>query len=381
MADGAENDQERRLPATERRLERAREEGHVPRSRGLTTAAILGAAAMLFWFAGPSLIHGCDDLLARGLSFGRAEAFGTVALSQHTTGTTLRGLAIAVPLCLVMAAAAVAAPVLLGGWVFTGKPLVPDFGRLSPARGLGNIFSLNALAELVKMLLESSAVVGAVYLYVRYNYPRFATLTAASERAGYAEVGHLVVVSFMLIVLALSVSTAVDVALTLWRYHRDLRMTVEEVKQEARESEGDPQVKARIRNQQRAVARRRMMQQVPKADVVVTNPTHYAVALKYEEGRSVAPRVVAMGMHAIAQRIREIATEAGVPLVEAPPLARALYAQCELGREIPQPLYTAVAQVLAFVFNLRRSSERVSDEPYSLPDVEVPPGLDPLEAV
>jgi flagellar biosynthetic protein FlhB len=272
---------------------------------------------------------------------------------------------------------------LLGGWVFTSKPLIPDFGRLSPARGLGNIFSFNGVAELAKMLLEAGTVVAAVSLYVKLNYPSFAALSASAGGAGYAAMGRLVITAFMLIVLALAGSTAVDVVLTLWRYHRGLRMSVQEVKQESRESEGDPQMKARIRNQQRAIARRRMMQQVPRADVVVTNPTHYAVALKYEEGRNAAPVVLAMGMHAIAQRIREVAVDAGVPLVEAPPLARALYTHCDLGREIPQPLYTAVAQVLAFVFNLRRHDSRMSREPYELDNVDLPPlppGLDPMEA-
>src|SRR5579871_275295 len=375
MADGAENDQERRLPATERRLERAREEGHVPRSRGLTTAMILGAAALLFWLAGPHFVHACDDLLSHGLSFGRAEAFGGPALAQHTTGLAMRGLAVALPLCLALAAAAVAAPLILGGWVFTTQPLTPDFGRLSPSRGLRNIFSFNGVSELAKMLLEAGAVAGAVYAYVRMNYAQFATLSAASADSGYAMLGRLVLTAFALIVVALSLSTAVDVVLTLWRYHRDLRMSVQEVKQESRESEGDPQIKARIRNQQRAIARRRMMQEVPRADVVVTNPTTYAVALKYEEGRSTAPRVVALGMHAVAQRIRDIAADAGVPLVEAPPLARALYAHCDLGDEVPQALYTAVAQVLAFVFNLRRLPGSTSSQPYELDNVEVPPGL------
>jgi len=380
MADGGENDQERRLPATERRLERAREDGHVPRSRGLTTAMILAAAATLFWVAGPYLMHSCAELLARGLSFGHAEAFGMTALSQHARGTAMRGLAVAVPFGFALAAAAIAAPLLLGGWVFTGKPLVPDFSRLSPARGLGNIFSFNGLSELIKVLLEAGTVALVVYLFVRFNYAEFASLSTAADGSGYAVVGHLVLSSFILVVAALSVSTAVDVVLTLWRYHRGLRMSVQEVKQEARESEGDPQIKARIRNQQRALARKRMMHQVPKADVVVTNPTHYAVALSYAEGRQAAPRVVAMGMHAIAQRIREIATEAGVPIVESPALARALYAHCDLDKEIPHTLYTAVAQVLAFVFNLRRQNERVSEEPYEMPGVEVPPGLDPQEA-
>jgi len=377
MADGADNDQEKRLPATERRLERAREEGHVPRSRGLTTVMILAAAAILFWLAGPRIVADAGGLLADSLHFGHDEAFRPAAMQRHVSRAVLHALVLLLPIGLALAASAVAAPLLLGGWVFTTKPLAPDFGRLAPGNGLRNMLSVNALIELGKVLLQAAAVAAVIAVYVSLNASEFAALTGAAGTSGFTLMGRLVLVSFGLVVAALSLGTAVDVMATLWRYHRDLRMSVQEIRQEQRESEGDPQLRARIRNQQRSMARRRMMQEVPKADVVITNPTRYAVALRYEEGRHAAPRLVAAGMHAVAKRIREIAVESAVPVVEAPPLARALYAHGELGREIPASLYTAVARVLAFVFNLRREAGTVSGEPYSIDGIELPEGLDP----
>jgi flagellar biosynthetic protein FlhB len=202
-------------------------------------------------------------------------------------------------------------------------------------------------------------------------------LQAESTSAALQHAVHLVGTSCAAIVASLVLISAIDVPWQLWSYHRKHRMSKEEVRQENKESEGDPHVKAAIRRQQQAMARRRMMAEVPKADVVVTNPTHYAVALQYQDGTMRAPRVVAKGTELVAQRIRELAREHGVPLLEAPPLTRALYRHCDLGREIPAALYTAVAEVLAWAFQLNRWQTAGGVQPRTPRDLPVPADLDP----
>ena len=380
MAAGADDDQERKLAPTERRLERAREEGQVPRSRSLSTALMLGAAAGTLALLGRSLFDASRHLLARGLTFGYEEAFRDDFASLHGSALVADGLLIAMPVCVATALAAIAASLALGGWSFSTRGLTPDFSRLSPLKGLGKLFSLNATLDLGKLLLESVVVVTVVVVFVRSRYAEFATLDALAGKMGHAQLGSLVVSAFGVMVVALAMVAAIDVGLSIWRHRRDLRMSLQDIRDESREADGDPHVKAKIRSQQRQMAQRRMMQAVPDADVVVTNPTRYAVALRYDEARSAVPRVVAKGTGEVAARIREIAVESGVALVEAPPLARALHKHCEIGADIPQALYTGVAQVIAFIYNLRSTTTRPSATPYAGLAVEVPAELDPLTA-
>lgn len=272
---------------------------------------------------------------------------------------------------------AIAAPMLISGWLFSWNSLVPKFNRLNPISGMGRMFSLNSLVELAKALLKAALIGGAGVWTIWHNKEAVLSLIAAPLAVGAGHMGDLVITSFLSIAGTMVLIAGVDVPFKLWDHYRKLKMTKEEVRQENKETDGDPYIKARIRAKQREAARKRMMSEIPKADVIVTNPTHYSVALKYEDGKMRAPRVVAKGSHLLALKIREIGQQHNIPLLEAPPLARALYHHAELGDEIPQTLYNAVAEVLAYVYQLRRHREYGGKVP-NLPDaLEVPAELDP----
>ena len=373
-----EQDQERHLPASQKRLDDAREHGQVPRSRELTTAVLLLGAAAMFAAGGPLMMHASSDFMGDALTLSPALAFDTAAAMRRGAEIGASGLLIAAPLFLLLFVIALSAPLLLGGWMFTMEPALPDFSRLDPLKGLVNLLSWQALAELGKALAKVSLVGLAAYLVLSGQQAETMAYPGMAPSAALASMGDLVVQDFLLIATVLLAVALADVPLQLWRHGRGLRMSMEEVKREARESEGDPQLKARIRQRQREGARRRMMSAVPKADVVVTNPAHYAVALSYQSAMR-APRVVAKGRDEVAAKIREIAAEHGVPLLEAPPLARALYAHADIESEIPAALYNAVAQVLAYVYQLRAA---VGNRTPAAPgEIEVPAELDPYNAV
>ena len=368
---------ERTEPASPRRLEQAREEGQVARSTELTTFAIVLAGAGALWLYGGSLSGQLRALTRSTLGFERAAAFDTEVMLELLYARSTEALAAFLPLGLALLAAALAAPLLLGGWVFSAKALQPDLDRLNPVSGIGRMFSLTSLASLVRSLAKAGLLTAAAGWAGWLLSDRVLELTRLAPPQALARAAELVGLSALALVGAMLIVAALDVPYQLWSYHRKLRMTREEVRRELKESEGDPQLKARVRSLQREAARRRMMAEVPKADVVVTNPAHYAVALRYREKDMRAPRVVAKGAMLVAGRIRELAREHGVPVVEAPPLARALYRHAELDREIPVALYTAVAEVLAYVHLLRRSTAEGRPQPRVPEAIEVPAGLDP----
>jgi len=235
---------------------------------------------------------------------------------------------------------------------------VPQFSRLNPATGIGRVFSTRGLVELGKGLAKVAVVALIAYVLLKGMTPQMMGLSAEPLNGAIGHAAALAGYALLVLACGLAVIAAVDVPYQLWQHSRDLRMTREEVKEEYKESEGSPETRGRIREAQRALARGRMLQEVPKADVVITNPTHFSVALRYDEKRMRAPTVVAKGTDLIAAKIREVATEHGVPIVEAPPLARALYRSVELGREVPAALYVTVAQVLTYVYQLRSALER-----------------------
>jgi flagellar biosynthetic protein FlhB len=265
----------------------------------------------------------------------------------------------------------------IGGWLFTAEPLSPDFNRLNPLKGITNLISTQGLAELVKALFKVGLVGGAAGWVIYRDAAALVTPLSQGSTAGLGLAGTMITKDFLFFAATLILVAGADVPLQLWRHAKGLRMSLEEVKREAKETEGDPHIKGKIRQRQREAARRRMMSAVPTADVVITNPTHYAVALSYQDGAR-APKVVAKGMDDVAARIRALAAEHGVPLLEAPPLARALYAHAELEEEIPAALYNAVAQALAYVYQLRNLvAGRAPQAPTA---IEVPAELDPNNA-
>lgn len=372
-----ESDLERTEPASPKRLEQAREEGDVPRSRELSTCTILLAAGAALWGMGDGLIRQLNHALVAGLSMDRVQAYDPAALFSRI-GTNLMDVLIAfAPVAGLLVLVALASPLLIGGWLFSGKALQPNFGRLNPLSGLGNMVSARAGVELLKAVGKAILVGTVAWMTVMGQKNAIFGLVVEPFREGPAHVGHMLGVCFLSIVGALVLIAAIDAPYQMWHYANKLKMTHQEVVQESKEANGNPQIKAKIRAQQREMARRRMMSEVPTADVVVTNPTHFAVALKYSDGAMRAPKVVAKGADEVAAKIRELAAEHNVPLLEAPPLARALYKHTELGDEIPQKLYAAVAEVLAYVFQLKTFRQHGGNRPVQPSDLQVPPELDP----
>jgi flagellar biosynthetic protein FlhB len=372
-----ESDLERTEPASERRLQQARERGQVPRSPELSTFAVLIAAGGGLMFMGSALLDTLTRVMRAGLTLDRDAAFDTGSLAQRLLDSAANALIGFAPWFLLVAIVAILVPMLISGPLFTLQSMQPDFSRLNPTRGLGRIFSWHGLVELAKAVLKSALIGGVAAWAIWSERAEMAGLVSEPAGLGLAHLAHLLGMTFLIIAGALAVVVVVDVPFQIWDHHRQLRMTREELRQELKETEGDPQVKARIRSLQREAARRRMMAEVPKADVVVTNPDHYAVALRYAEGRMRAPRVVAKGAMLIAERIVEIAQDASVPVLRSPPLARALFAHADVGQEIPGALYNAVAEVLAWVYQLRRFEASGGERPREPSRLRVPPELDP----
>ncbi|HEX7635328.1 MAG TPA: flagellar biosynthesis protein FlhB [Noviherbaspirillum sp.] len=373
-----DSDLERTEPASPRRLEQAREEGDVPRSRELATCTVLLAAGAGFWFLGGDLVSQLNRMLASCLAFERAQAFDFDLLAMGLAAHIANLLIAFAPFAVLLMVVAAASPLLIGGWLFSGKALQPNFGRLNPMNGLGNLISAHSGIELVKSIAKAVLVGIVSWMVIGSQLDAVLALTVDPLKTGSAHLASLLLHGFLAIVGSLVFIAAVDVPYQLWHYAEKLKMTREELRQEAKESEGDPHIKAKIRQTQREMAKRRMMAEVPKADVVVTNPTHYAVALKYTDGKMRAPTVIAKGADDVAAKIRELAAEHNVPLLEAPPLARALYTHTDLGDEIPEGLYTAVAEVLAYVFQLRTYKQHGGVRPEAPNELDVPAKLDPL---
>jgi flagellar biosynthesis protein FlhB len=371
-----ESDLEKTEDPSQRRLEQAREEGQVPQSRELSTFLVMIAGVAGLWVMGQWVAQRMFGVMRRGLNFDRTAAFDAAAMLASFVQLLMDALVTLLPLFAVLLVAAVGAPILLGGAVFAPKALSADFSRMDPIKGLERMFSIHGLAELVKAILKSLLVGGIGAWAIWREKEHLFQLMLEPLDVSMPDFAGTVLFAALLIVGSLGLLALMDVPFQLWQYHSKLKMSKQDLKQEMKEQEGDPQIKARIRSMQREMARRRMMEAVPKADVVVTNPTHYAVALKYDAERMGAPAVVAKGMNLVALRIRELAAENNVPVLEAPPLARALYAHCELEQTIPAKLYTAVAEVMAYVFQLNHwiaSGGLPPELPSHLP---VPPDMD-----
>lgn len=374
MAD--DNDLERTEPASPRRLEKAREEGQVARSQELTTFTLLIAASSSLWVIGSIIIQKLSAVLESGLRMEQEVAFNPALLLPRLFQLALDGLLAIAPLLGWLVIIALVAPMLLSGWLFSSKALFPDLKRLNPVNGLKRIFSSRGLIELVKAIAKVMVIGGVAAGIIWSHKQDVLDLVGMPLDTSLISMSRLIGLTFILIVGAMLLIVVIDVPFQIWNHARQLRMSREDLRKEAKEDEGDPQVKGRIRNMQRQIARRRMMAEVPKADVVVTNPTHYAVALKYQDRSMRAPKVVAKGTQLIAARIRELADEHHIPVLEVPPLARALYHHVELDTEIPETLYTAVAHVLAYIFQLKRYQTTGGIAPQLPSEIAVPEEMD-----
>ncbi len=369
MAD--EPQQDRTEQPTPKRREDARKKGDVPRSRELTmTGVMLSGAASLLLLAGPiggQLTEAFTGAftIERDVLYDPRHLPGALAV---LSGDMLTGL---IPFAVIVLGAVFLSAVSIGGLSFSFQAVQPKLERISPIKGIKRIFSANSLNELVKALAKF-VLVGAIAVgWLWWSIEELLGLGHEPIAAAIPHALRICGVSLLVVSSGLILIAAFDVPFQLWQYTKKLRMTKQQVKDELKETEGRPEVKSRIRQLQQQIATRRMMEELPTADVVITNPTHYAVALKYDESSMGAPRVIAKGKDLIAARIREVATEHKVPLFSAPPLARVLYRTTEIGDEVPAKLYTAVAQVLAYIFQLnaaRIPGQRLPDPP--VPEVD-----------
>ena len=371
-----DSDLEKTESATPRRLDKAREEGQVARSRELASFALLSAGFFGAWGLSGSIATHLQDMLRGAFTFNHAMLLDTNRMLIGAGNAGHEGLMAVLPILALTGVAALVAPMAMGGWLLSPKVFQFKPERLDPIAGIGRIFSLNGLIQLGMSIAKVLVVAVIGVTAVMHRKAEILALAAEPLREALGHGLKLVGACTATTVAGMFVIAALDVPYQLWQYHKKLRMTKEEVKREHRENEGDPHVKGKIRQQQRAAARRRMMAAVPKADVIVTNPTHYAVALQYADDAMRAPKVVAKGVNLVAARIREIAAEHNIAMLEAPPLARALYHNVELNREIPGSLYNAVAEVLAWVYQLRRFRAEGGDAPTTPTDLDVPAELD-----
>lgn len=371
-----DSDLERTEPPSPRRLEEARRKGQIPRSRELATFAVLMTGLLTAFWSGPALYAALKQITASSLGFDRAMLADPDMMARHFISATSSALIALAPVFLATLLAALLTPVLIGGWLISLESLNPNFGRMNPMSGIKRLFSVRSIIEMLKTILKSGLVGGIVAATLWYERDQFLAMITMPSPNGLLYLWQLVRFTLLMAIGAMALIVLIDVPYQLWDYHKGLRMTKEEVKQEMKEMEGSPEVKGRIRQLQREAARKRMMSAIPKADVVVTNPTHYAVAIQYSEGMR-APKVVAKGSFLLAERIIEIAREHKVTVIRTPPFARALYHHAELGEEIPTALYTAAAEVLAYIYQLKQFQRHGGSEPVLNENLPVPAELDP----
>jgi len=352
MADNETQQHDRTEQPSTKRLEDARRRGQVPRSRELSMAAVTLAGAAVLLAGRANLAAGFEELLERGLELPRAALLDSTRLPAALGSGIAAGIEMLSPLMIAVVAAGVLGAVALGGWSFSFESLTPNFGKLDPFAGLRRIFGWHGLSELAKALAKFAVVAVAAGLVLAHLAQDFLALGSLTLQPALARAGWLTGLSFAGLAATLLLIAAADAPFQYWQHRRQLRMTKQEAKDEQKETEGRPEVRSRIRQLQRAIATRRMMADVPKADLVAMNPTHYAVALRYDAGKMKAPRVVAKGQDLIALNIRRVAEKHGVPVFEHPELTRALYFTSEIGAEVSPRLYVAVAQVLTYIYQL-----------------------------
>lgn len=372
--------QDRNLPASEKKIRKARQDGQVARSRDLAHLMVVGGGGALLVLLMPRLGDWLSRLLTTGLRFDVNALAQPDAMTRQLATLGWAWLMVLLPLGAIGIALALGASLASGGWNFTLKPLAPKFSKLDPLAGLGRMVSGQHLGDLVKasVLALLLGTVGGVWLYLHLG--QFHDALTMPLPVALAHTGQSLLNGLALLLVVLVVFAAIDVPLQRLNLRNRLKMSHQEVKQEHKEAEGNVEMKGRIKARMREMARKRMLAAVPKADLVVMNPTHYAVALKYDEGAMAAPRVVAKGADLMALKIRDIAREHQVPVLQSPPLARALYTHTEVDHEIPARLFSAVAQVLAYVYQLRAAMAGRGAMPNELPPIAVPPDLDPQTA-
>ncbi len=357
---------------TEKRLKDARKKGQIPRSRELNTFVALMTGSVLLLFAGKIISSGLGNLMTQQFQLSREVIFDPASPVIYFEQVLLDGILLVFPIAIPLVIVALFTPMMIGGWNFTMESMTPKFSKMNPFSGLKRMFGVQGVVELLKSILKIALVfIVAGSLFSNY-LDQFMVLSFMPLTSAIYKTVDIITLSFLLLSSTLVLVVLIDVPFQIWNTQRQLKMTKQEVKDESKEQEGNPEVKGQLRRKQMEMASQRMMEEVPTADVVVTNPSHYAVALKYDPLGSGAPVVVAKGVDLIAAQIRNVAMGVDIPLVAAPPLARALYYSTEIGEEIPQGLFLAVAQILAYIFQLKSATENGGQKPEMPKDLKVP---------
>lgn len=375
MAEEDDNGQEKTEEASSRKLEKAREEGQIPRSRDLTTTAILLLGTIGLMVFGQYMGGKLMEVTRYNFTIPREAIFDPQTMIAYLSASMFDGLLSLLPLFGMLLVASIVGPIALGGWLFSGKAMAPKFSRMDPIAGIKRMFSMKALVELAKALGKVAVILGAtILLLLAFEQAMF---RLADETVNNAIIHSLKISGYAAIILSAStiLIAAVDVPFQIWDHNKKLKMSRQELKDEVKDTEGKPEVKGRIRQLQREMAQRRMMSNVPDADVIITNPTHYAVALKYNPEKMATPIMLAKGGDHVALKIREIAKAHKIEIIESPVLARAIYHTTDVDQEIPAALYMAVAQVLAYVFQLRNFRRGKGEKPTYPRNIKIPKNM------
>ena len=373
-----DSSQDRNLPATQRKLQKARDDGQVTRSRDLGNLAVLGTGAIAMLMLAPLMLDRLKYALAQQLSFNATTVGQTSDILLRLHDVSLIGLGVAVAFSVIILPVVIISTVATGGWVMSLKPVMPDFSRLSPLAGFGRLFSKEQFSQVLKLVLMTAALIAVASSYFMSHLDEVTRMALQPSVASMPELARWIsagVTSLLLVVVATAI---IDMPLQAFMFSSRMRMSHEDVKQEHKESEGNPEMKGRLRARQREISQRNSVGAVPKADFVVMNPTHFAVALRYDESKMGAPQVISKGADLLALKIRDLAKANKVPVLQSPMLARALYAHADLNQEIPGNLFTAVAQVLAYVYKLKAALQGDGPMPDQFPEPFVPPEMDPF---
>jgi len=370
--------QDRNLPASERKLKKARDDGQVARSHDLANLAVLGGGGVTLLLLAPLMLDHILGEMSAQLLFD-AQTLKDPMIIINRLGTMAGvGLAASAVFAVIISVIAIVSTVATGGWVASIKPITPDFSRLDPISGFGRLFSKEKATEVLKMSFIAVMLLWIGFAYLSSGMETLGALVMQPSGKAIALLTDWLTHGTALMLLVLLVVALVDVPLQVFLHKSRMKMSHQEMKQEGKESDGNPQMKGRLRQRQRDIAQGNSVKAVPKADFVLMNPTHYAVALRYDDSTMAAPRVVAKGADLLAFKIRDIAKENSIPVLQSPKLARALYAHAELDEDIPTSLYTAVAQVLAYIYRLKAAMRGDGPMPEEAPTPFVPPELDPL---
>ncbi|TXT38921.1 MAG: flagellar biosynthetic protein FlhB [Comamonadaceae bacterium] len=373
--------QDRNLPASERKLQKARDDGQVARSRELSNLAILGGGALSLMWLAPLMLERLQTQLSLQLIFDAHAVQEPLSMINRLASMVTVGLVACTVFAAILSTIAILSTLAVGGWVASLKPITPDFSRINPFSGLGRMFTKDKATEVLKVVFIAGMLLAVGFTYLSNGLDTLASLVLQPSSSAISYLSNWLTTGMGLMLLVVLLVAMVDVPLQTFLHKSRMKMSHQEMKQEHKESDGNPQMKGQIRQRQRDIAQGNSIKAVPKADFVLMNPTHYAVAIRYDEGSMAAPQVISKGADLLAFKIRDLATEHAIPVLQSPMLARALYANAEIDQDIPISLYTAVAQVLAYIYRLKAAMRGEGVMPGEPPVPFVPPELDPLSKV